>query len=131
MDGVLGVNRYKLLPFDWISNEILLCSIGSLMMEHDNVREKKMYTCMCNWVTMLYSRKLTEHCKPAIMEKNKNCDIEKKKKTDEWQNSEIDPRIQNNCIHSFYVNKILLNNYVSGIVLVGKETNKIFLESIW
>ena len=27
---------------------------------------------MCNWVTMLYSGKLTEHCKPAIMEKNKN-----------------------------------------------------------
>ena len=27
---------------------------------------------MCNWVTMLYSRKLTEQCKPAIMEKNKN-----------------------------------------------------------
>ena len=26
---------------------------------------------MCNWVTMLYSRKLTEHCKPAIMEKIK------------------------------------------------------------
>ena len=27
---------------------------------------------MCNWVTMLYSRKLTEHCKPAVTEKNKN-----------------------------------------------------------
>ena len=27
---------------------------------------------MCNWVTMLHSRKLTDHCKPAIMEKNKN-----------------------------------------------------------
>ena len=27
---------------------------------------------MCNWVTMWYSRKWTEHCKPAIMEKNKN-----------------------------------------------------------
>ena len=24
---------------------------------------------MCNWVTLLYSRKLTEHCKPAIMKK--------------------------------------------------------------
>ena len=31
-----------------------------------------MYTCMCDWVTLLYSRKLAEHCKPAIMEKNKN-----------------------------------------------------------
>ena len=30
-----------------------------------------MYTCMCNWVTLLYSRKLTEHYKPAAMEKIK------------------------------------------------------------
>ena len=28
--------------------------------------------CICDWVTLLYSRTLTEHCKPAIMEKNKN-----------------------------------------------------------
>jgi len=34
--------------------------------------EKRMYACRCNWVTMLYSGKLTEHWKPAIMEKNKN-----------------------------------------------------------
>ena len=26
---------------------------------------------MCNWVTMLYSRKLREHCKPAVMKKVK------------------------------------------------------------
>ena len=26
---------------------------------------------MCNWVTMPYSRKLSEHCKPAIMKKIK------------------------------------------------------------
>ena len=32
--------------------------------------EKRMYTCMCNWVTMIYCRKLKEHCKQAIMEKN-------------------------------------------------------------
>ena len=31
-----------------------------------------MYMCVCDWVTLLYSRKLTEHGKPAIMEKNKN-----------------------------------------------------------
>ena len=41
------------------------------MMEHDNVR-KRMYICMCDWVNLLYSRKLTEHCKPAMTEKNKN-----------------------------------------------------------
>ena len=47
-------------------NEILLYSTGnyiySLMMEHDNVR-KRTYICMCDWVTLLYSRKLTEHCR--------------------------------------------------------------------
>ena len=26
---------------------------------------------MCDWVTLLRSRKLTEHCKPAIMQKIK------------------------------------------------------------
>ena len=41
------------------------------MVEKDNW-EKGMYICMCEWATLLYSRKLTEHCKPGIMEKNKN-----------------------------------------------------------
>ena len=36
----------------------------------DEVR-KRMYMCMCDWVTWLYSRKLTEHCKPPIMAKIK------------------------------------------------------------
>ena len=31
--------------------------------------EKRRGTGMCNWVAMLYSRKLTKHCKPAITEK--------------------------------------------------------------
>ena len=39
-------------------------------MEHDNVR-KRTYICMCDWVSLLYSRKLADHCKPAIMEKIK------------------------------------------------------------
>ena len=43
----LGVNRYRLLPLEWISNENLLCSTGnyawSLMMEQDNVRKKTVY----------------------------------------------------------------------------------------
>ena len=30
-----------------------------------------MYTCMCDWVTLLYRRKPTEHCKSATMEKIK------------------------------------------------------------
>ena len=33
------------------------------------MQEKRMYTCMCKWVIMMYSRKLTEHCKQAIMKK--------------------------------------------------------------
>ena len=36
----------------------------------DNVR-KRMYIGMCDWVTWLYSRKLTEPCKPTMMEKIK------------------------------------------------------------
>ena len=45
MDWELGVNRCRLLPLEWISNKILLCSPGnyvrSLMMEHENVRKKE------------------------------------------------------------------------------------------
>ena len=32
---------------------------------------KRMYICMCDWVTLLYRRKLTEHCEPAMMEQIK------------------------------------------------------------
>ena len=52
-------------------------------MEHDNVW-KRMYICMCDWVTLLYSRKLTEHCKPGMMEKR--IKIIKKKKKREREN---------------------------------------------
>ena len=75
MEGELGVNRCRLLPLEWINNEILLCNPGNYVQSHtmepDNVRKKNVYI-MCNWVIMLCSRKLTEHCKPAIMEKNEN-----------------------------------------------------------
>ena len=40
---------------------------------------KRMYMCMCDWVTLLYSRKLTEHCKPATKEKIKINKISKKR----------------------------------------------------
>ena len=51
MDWESGVNRCKLLPLEWISNEILLYSTGnyiqSLVMGHD-VREKEcIYICVC------------------------------------------------------------------------------------
>ena len=52
MDWEFGVNRCKLFPLERISNGILLYSTGnyvqSLMMEHDNVRKKRMYSCMCD-----------------------------------------------------------------------------------
>ena len=39
---------------------------------------------MCDWVTLLYSSKLAEHCKPVIMEKNKN-EIKKKEENTRWR----------------------------------------------
>jgi len=80
---VLGVHRCRILPLEWMSNEVLLCStvnkVWSLVTEHDNVSQR-MYTCMCNWVTMLYSRKLTEHSKQALMKKRKNSLPKEKKR---------------------------------------------------
>ena len=52
---------------------IALGTISSHLAWHmveDSVR-KRMYICMCDRVTWLYNRKLTEHCKPTIMEKIK------------------------------------------------------------
>ena len=31
--------------------------------------ERRTYTCLCDWVTLLCSRQWTDPCKPAIMEK--------------------------------------------------------------
>ena len=33
--GELGVNRHKLLPLEWSSNEILLCSTGNRLVTYD------------------------------------------------------------------------------------------------
>ena len=46
-------------------------STGNYILSHMIMGEKRMYTCMCDWVTLLYNIKLTEHCKSAIMEKIK------------------------------------------------------------
>ena len=74
MDWELGVKRCRLLHLERIGNEILLCGaaiyLWSLMMKHE-MWEKSMYSCICNCVTMLYSRKLTLQCKPCIMKKIK------------------------------------------------------------
>ena len=76
MDWEPGVNGCQLLPLEGTSNDILLWSPGTLpshlrwSAREDNVR-KRMTTCVCDWVTLLYSRQLKEPCKPAITEKIK------------------------------------------------------------
>ena len=35
VDWELGANRCKLLPLEWISNEILLCSTGNCLVIYD------------------------------------------------------------------------------------------------
>ena len=52
--------------------------------------------CVCDCVTLLYSRKLTEHCKPTIMKKIKI--IKKEKQTNE----------EGDVVHLY--NGILLNH---------------------
>ena len=44
-----------------------------------------MYVCVTDWVTLLYSRQLTEHCKPAMMEKIKII-LKKSKKLENTDN---------------------------------------------
>ena len=52
MDWEFGISRCKLLHFEWISNEVLLYSIGnyiqSLGLEHDRreYEKKNLYICM-------------------------------------------------------------------------------------
>ena len=57
---------------------IISSYLGWIMME-DNVR-KRVYICMCDWVSLLYCRKLTEHCKLAVMEKIKITILKKENK---------------------------------------------------
>ena len=51
MDWEFGVNRCRLLPLQWISNEILLYSTGnyiwSLVMEHDGGKYEKKNIHVC------------------------------------------------------------------------------------
>ena len=68
-----------------------------------------MYTCICNWVPMLYSRKLTEHCKPAVMEKNKKLYKNKKQnktchfKKKEKKNLKIKKKGNSNLLRKIYL----------------------------
>lgn len=53
------------------STQIFQLKPHILMMEHENVSKKNVYMYVF-WVTFLYSRKLTEPCKPTVMESSKN-----------------------------------------------------------
>lgn len=81
-DWELGVHRRRLLPLEWISDAILLCRTGN----SDHLRwslitgEKE---CVHVCVTGC-SRKLTENCKSAIMEKTKTA-TEKLKAEGSWE----------------------------------------------
>ena len=59
------------------------------MMEHDNVG-KKIYTCLCNWFTVLYSKKLTEHCKPAIIKRKHTLKKKKERRVSDLERRNID-----------------------------------------
>ena len=75
MDWEFGVNRCKLLALEWISSEICCVALGTMSshLQWSTVEDKArkiMYICMWEWVAWRYSRKLAEHYKPTIMEKN-------------------------------------------------------------
>ena len=74
MDWDSGVNRRKLLHLDWISDKTLMNSTELHLVTYDGAwscEKKNAYVYVCDWVTLLYSRKWTEHCKPALPEKIK------------------------------------------------------------
>ena len=58
-----------------------------MLQDEFNVR-KRIHIYIRNWVNLLYSRKLTKHCKPTIMEKikiiKKNKEKNYLKKQDEF-----------------------------------------------
>ena len=64
---------YPLLPH--LFNTVLEILATAIREEKERkgiqIEKERMYVCMVNWVALLYSRKMTEHCKPAIMEKTK------------------------------------------------------------
>ena len=74
MDWESGVNRVKLFPFgmdkQWYPAvehwELYLVTCGGAWWRKMWGKE---YKYIYEWVTLLYSRKLTEHCKPTIIEK--------------------------------------------------------------
>ena len=72
----------------------------------DNVR-KRMYACI--GVTLLYSRKLTEHCKPAILEKIKIIILKKRLMKHAYGKIYfLETRAEKNVIPSLFISIYLL-----------------------
>ena len=73
-----GVNRCKLMHLEWISNRSYCIAQGTVFSHlcwstmENNVRQR---VCMCDWVTLLYSR----NWQKSII-KNKNLTIKKQLK---------------------------------------------------
>ena len=61
---------------------------------------------MCDWVTLLYSRKLTEHCKPAMMEKIK---IIKKNNNKSWKKKCLENTAIRNLWESSHCGSVVTN----------------------
>ena len=71
MDGEFGVNSYKLLHLEWVSNEVLLYSTENLsnllgwIMTVDNIRKRMyIYVCLGHFAVQ---QNLTENCKSTAV----------------------------------------------------------------
>ena len=79
---------------------------------------------MCDWITLLYNRKLKEHCKPAIMEKIKIINYKIKKNKKIHLTKARDKRIKQQWggnQHQKYYNHIKWNSNLNGMVLTFKK----------
>ena len=80
---------------------------------------------MCSWVTMLYSRKLTQHCKPAIMDENKNHYIFKKKRKNRFKGVSF-TATRRNLSSQFQFTKLKMRGYIDQLF-----PNCLALRIIW
>ena len=77
MDWEFGISRCKLLYVGWIKSKVLLYSTGNYIQYHvisqngKGYEKEYVYIYVYNWITLLYSRNLTQHCKSTVLQLNK------------------------------------------------------------
>ena len=77
-----------------------------------------MYTCVCEWVTLLDSRKLAEHFKPDIMEKikiiiiNKSIMLSFQKKLEKIQSCKMGSSIIASLMKTLFFNCLVLSQKI-------------------